>query len=194
MAANVRSQAGADHPSSQQLAEGAQPMSDDIKASNIFKAERELRDFAKTLKSVSAIAEALEEVGGLQKLMAEIQANIEALRVTEEGQRAQTQGLIDENDRLKIKIAEHKQRLSALTGEARTAESLRDEALRITEQARQELAKITAEHASVVVMLKAAVIERDEALKAGAEANVVHQALADRIAKLKAQIAAVGQG
>lgn len=165
---------------------------EDIKPSELFHAERELRTFAKSMKAVMALADQIGEVGDLHKLAAETQTSIEALRRTEEEQRAQTEAITAENDGIKVKIAEHKQRVATLSNEARAAEAARDEAQRATEQARQDLENATAEHAVIDSLRKNAARERDEALRASTEAKAIHQDLTAKIATIRAQIAGLG--
>lgn len=161
----------------------------ELKPSDLFKAERELRDFGKSFKAFIALADQLEEVGDLYKVGEAIKAEIQALRVQEAEQRERTQGITEENQRALEKQADSKRRLSAMIDEARQVETARDEALSATEQARAELARITAEHAEIDALRIAATAAHEEAVRAGTEANALHRDLTMKIATLKAQIA-----
>lgn len=164
-------------------------MTDDVKASDLFKAERELRDFGRTMKAVIALADQLEEVGDLQKLAAQTKISLEALRKAEEEQRALTDGIKAENERIKMSVSANKQRVVVLGAEAKDAETRRDEAEQAARAARADLEAARAAYAELDALRDEATRERDQALRERTEAAAVHRDLTAKIATMKAQIA-----
>lgn len=120
-----------------------------VDPSMVARAEREIRNFGKMFKGLMAVADTMEEMGGLDRMIFDLETRIAALKQEEAAQIARVDELKAANAQGEAAIVHAKRRVNELTAEMNNAIETRDAAVAETAKAEKDLVTTRAEIAGI---------------------------------------------